>query len=68
MSFIKGLQQSLPWRHYLSFFHYLGRRVKQEQLQVVAGYLSYVSLMSLVPLMVVALSVVTAFPIFCRNS
>lgn len=66
MSFIKGLQQSLPWRHYLSFFHYLGRRVKQEQLQVVAGYLSYVSLMSLVPLMVVALSVVTAFPIFAE--
>lgn len=36
----------------------------KEQLQVVAGYLSYVSLMSLVPLMVVALSVATAFPIF----
>jgi membrane protein len=38
--------------------------VVKEQLQVVAGYLSYVSLMSLVPLMVVALSVATAFPIF----
>ncbi len=68
MSFIpvlsKKLKHSLPWRHYLSFFHYLRKRVKQEQLQVVAGYLSYVSLMSLVPLMVVALSVATAFPIF----
>ncbi|WP_245942497.1 virulence factor BrkB family protein [Candidatus Colwellia aromaticivorans] len=50
----------------MSFFHYLLRRVKQEQLQVVAGYLSYVSLMSLVPLMVVALSVATAFPIFAE--
>lgn len=58
------IKHSLPWRHYLSFFHYLRKRVKQEQLQVVAGYLSYVSLMSLVPLMVVALSVATAFPIF----
>ena len=68
MSFVRtlysNLKHSLPWRHYLSFFHYLKKRVKQEQLQVVAGYLSYVSLMSLVPLMVVALSVATAFPIF----
>lgn len=60
----KKVRYSLPWRHYLSFFHYLGKRVKKEQLQVVAGYLSYVSLMSLVPMMVVALSVATAFPIF----
>lgn len=60
----KRVKHSLPWRHYLSFFHYLGKRVKKEQLQVVAGYLSYVSLMSLVPLMVVVLSVATAFPIF----
>lgn len=62
--FLKNVKHSLPWRHCLSFFHYLGRRVKKEQLQVVAGYLSYVSLMSLVPMMVVALSVATAFPIF----
>ena len=60
----RAVRHSLPWRHYLSFFHFLKNRVKQEQLQVVAGYLSYVSLMSLVPLMVVALSVATAFPIF----
>jgi membrane protein len=60
------IKHSLPWRHYLSFFHFLKKRVKQEQLQVVAGYLSYVSLMSLVPLMVVALSVATAFPIFAE--
>lgn len=66
MSLLKDLQHSLPWRHYLSFFHYLLKRIKKEQLQVVAGYLSYVSLMSLVPLMVVALSVATAFPIFAE--
>jgi len=60
----KRIKQSLPLRHYLSFFHYLRKRIKKEQLQVVAGYLSYVSLMSLVPMMVVALSVATAFPIF----
>lgn len=61
---LKKIKHSLPWRHYLSFFHYLLKRIKKEQLQVVAGYLSYVSLMSLVPLMVMALSVATAFPIF----
>jgi len=60
----KRVKHSLLWRHSLSFFYFLRKRIKQEQLQVVAGYLSYVSLMSLVPLMVVALSVATAFPIF----
>ncbi len=68
MSFLevifKRVKHSIPWRYYLSFFRYLGKRIKKEQLQVVAGYLSYVSLMSLVPMMVVALSVATAFPIF----
>lgn len=60
----RAMKNSLSWSYYQSFFHYLKKRVKQEQLLVVAGYLSYVSLMSLVPLMVVALSVATAFPIF----
>lgn len=60
----KRVKHSLLWRHSISFLYYLRNRVMKEQLQVVAGYLSYVSLMSLVPLMVVALSVATAFPIF----
>jgi len=68
MSYIQNIfntiKHSLSWRHAVSFLHYLGKRIKQEQLNVVAGYLSYVSLMSLVPLMVVALSIATAFPIF----
>lgn len=63
-AFLNKLKHSLPWKYYCSFFLYFVNRVKKEQLQVVAGYLSYVSLMSLVPLMVVALSVVTAFPLF----
>ena len=40
------------------------RLLKREQIHVNAGYLSYVTLMSLVPLLVVMLSVMTAFPIF----
>lgn len=48
----------------IAFGYYLFRRIQREQLHVVAGYLAYVSLMSLVPLVVVMLSVMTAFPIF----
>lgn len=39
-------------------------RIKQERVHITAGYLAYVSLMSLVPLMVVMFSVMTAFPLF----
>ena len=48
------------------FFYHLAERIKQEHLPVVAGYLSYVCLMSLVPLLVVMLSVMTAFPLFAE--
>lgn len=47
-----------------SFGQYLYKRLFKEQIHVVAGYLAYVTLMSLVPLVVVMLSVMTAFPIF----
>lgn len=52
------------YQQHKSFFYHLIKRVKQENLPVVAGYLSYVCLMSLVPLLVVMLSVMTAFPLF----
>ena len=48
----------------LSFFLLFVNNFKKERIHVTAGYLSYVTLMSLVPLMVVMLSVMTAFPIF----
>ncbi|WP_440874778.1 virulence factor BrkB family protein [Thalassotalea sp. PLHSN55] len=46
------------------FLPYFFKRLQREHIHVVAGYLSYVTLMSLVPLLVVMLSVMTAFPIF----
>ncbi|MFT5757983.1 MAG: membrane protein [Alteromonadaceae bacterium] len=52
------------WQTPLKFLIYFLKKIKVEQIHVVAGYLSYVTLMSLVPLMVVMLSVMTAFPIF----
>jgi len=54
------------WHVHKGGLFYFARRVKREQIQVVAGYLSYVCLMSLVPLMVVMLSVMTAFPLFAE--
>ena len=48
----------------LAFVKSFLRRLHREQIHVNAGYLSYVTLMSLVPLLVVMLSVMTAFPIF----
>ncbi|WP_448569637.1 virulence factor BrkB family protein [Thalassotalea ganghwensis] len=50
----------------MSFLSFFVSKVKTEQVHVSAGYLSYVTLMSLVPLMVVMLSVMTAFPIFAE--
>lgn len=48
----------------INFGKYVFSRQKEQQVHVVAGYLSYVTLMSLVPLVVVMFSVMTAFPIF----
>tara|TARA_B110001452_G_C15148790_1_gene399861 strand:+ start:191 stop:1060 length:870 start_codon:yes stop_codon:yes gene_type:complete len=64
---MKGLQRWLQEEQALlifAFIKHLSVRIKSEHIHVVAGYLSYVTLMSLVPLVVVMLSVMTAFPIF----
>lgn len=58
---IKNNRQTQLFCHFLMFFM---KRVSKEQVHITAGYLSYVTLMSLVPLIVVMLSVMTAFPIF----
>lgn len=58
------IRNYVHWKVMVKFAFYLFKQVKHEQIHVVAGYLSYVTLMSLVPLMVVMLSVMTAFPIF----
>lgn len=64
MSLYEKIRNYAHWKVMAKFALYLFKRVKYEQIHVVAGYLSYVTLMSLVPLMVVMLSVMTAFPIF----
>lgn len=66
MSLFKETRLVNFWHDNKGLFFYFTRRVQREQIQVVAGYLSYVCLMSLVPLMVVMLSVMTAFPLFAE--
>jgi membrane protein len=62
-----SLAQFLPHLQRIRAFTqlFLGR-CHRDMIQVTAGYLSYVTLMSLVPLMVVMLSVMSAFPIFAE--
>ena len=66
MEFINKLLNSSTWTKAIKFSWFFFRRMNSEQVHVTAGYLSYVTLMSLVPLMVVMLSVMTAFPIFAE--
>lgn len=61
---LKNLQERPHYKYFVNFSRYLFKRTVNEHVHVEAGYLSYVTLMSLVPLMVVMLSMMTAFPIF----
>lgn len=61
---LEELKQHLYVERAVGFVLLLINNFKNERIHVTAGYLSYVTLMSLVPLMVVMLSVMTAFPIF----
>ncbi len=66
MSIFKATRLISFWQEHKGLLFYFIRRVQREQIQVVAGYLSYVCLMSLVPLIVVMFSVMTAFPLFAE--
>jgi membrane protein len=66
MSLLKATRISQYWQEHKGLLFYFIRRIRREQIQVVAGYLSYVCLMSLVPLVVVMFSVMTAFPLFAE--
>ncbi|MBA6327741.1 virulence factor BrkB family protein [Colwellia sp. MB02u-6] len=61
---IEEIKQHSYVKSILGFLLLFFKNFQKERIHVTAGYLSYVTLMSLVPLMVVMLSVMTAFPIF----
>ncbi|MGF1762473.1 virulence factor BrkB family protein [Aliivibrio kagoshimensis] len=48
----------------LNYFRYLWQRIGHDRLPVSAGYMAYITLLSLVPLLTVLLSVLSHFPIF----
>ncbi len=47
-----------------AFLRFLIERIKQDKLTMIAGSLAYVSLLSLVPLVAVTFSIISAFPVF----
>jgi len=63
---IEEIKQHRYVKSILGFLLLFFKNFQKERIHVTAGYLSYVTLMSLVPLMVVMLSVMTAFPIFAE--
>lgn len=46
------------------FFNVLNQRVRQNKLTQVAGYLTYSTMLALVPLIMVMFSIFSAFPVF----
>ncbi|NRA60430.1 MAG: virulence factor BrkB family protein [Psychrobium sp.] len=48
----------------LSLVKHVARRAKQNRLRMVAGYLTYVTLLSIVPLISVIFTMLSAFPVF----
>jgi len=54
-------QQLQHWMHIASLYW---QRCQRDQVGMISGYLAYISLLSLVPLVAVAFSVLNAFPMF----
>ncbi len=50
--------------HGLSFGCFMLKRVQQDRLTVTAGYLAYITLLSLVPMIAVVFAMMSAFPMF----
>ena len=64
MKLTNFLLKRLSKETFIKFLYFFIKKMQKEHIHLSAGYLSYVTLMSLVPLMVVMLSIITAFPIF----
>jgi len=52
------------WQLMVGFVRHLLHRIEQDRMTVVAGYLAYVTLLSLVPLLAVVFAVMSGFPMF----
>lgn len=61
---MKRLWRAAEWRAILEFCLSVVRRFREERATQTAGSLSYTTLLSLVPLLTVALAIASAFPVF----
>ncbi|WP_298721396.1 virulence factor BrkB family protein [uncultured Oceanisphaera sp.] len=52
--------------HGSSFGIFLLKRIQQDRLKVTAGYLAYITLLSLVPMLAVVFAMMSAFPMFAE--
>lgn len=64
MVYLKRLLLKINISSVVTFLNLLRSRVRDNHIHVESGYLAYVTIMSLVPLMMVMFSMMTAFPLF----
>ncbi len=57
-------RETRTWRHLVAFALEVPRRLFEDRLTQTAGSLTYTTLLAIVPLLTVALSLATAFPVF----
>lgn len=50
--------------HGVEFLGFMWRRIQDDRLKVTAGYLAYITLLSLVPMLAVVFAMMSAFPMF----
>lgn len=64
MIFLKHCKNNQYVKLFTPFISYFFKKVHKDHIHVESGYLAYVTIMSIVPLMLVMFSIMTAFPIF----
>lgn len=52
--------------HGVDFVRFVFKRMQQDRLKITAGYLTYISLLSLVPMLAVVFAMMSAFPMFAE--
>lgn len=68
MNFFERCKNSQHLQLSAEFITYFFKKTQKNHIHVESGYLAYVTIMSIVPLMLVMFSIMTAFPIFSELS